>query len=61
MGDGQVQARDAIRGVVDRVAAGLEEIDNRLGDVAMVLDQEEAGLAGVVGRGVVSGHLAAAV
>jgi len=51
VGHRKVQAGDAVGGIVDDEAAGLEEIDDGLRDVAMILDQEDADLPGLVGHG----------
>jgi hypothetical protein len=51
VGHRQVQTGDAVGRVVDGKSARLEEIDDRLRDVAMVLNQEDADLPGLVGHG----------
>jgi hypothetical protein len=49
--DREVQARDAVGRVVDGEAAVLEEIDDRAGDVAVILDQQHVRLSGLIRHG----------
>jgi hypothetical protein len=46
-----VQPGDAVGRVVHGEATVLEELDDRAGDVAVILDQQHGGLSRVIGHG----------
>jgi len=48
---GEVQSRDAIGRVIDGVAARLEVLGDHLGDVAVILDQQQGGRGGFGSQG----------
>jgi len=49
----EVQAGDAVGGVIDREPALLEVLRDHLGDVAMILDQQQRGGGGFGSQGAV--------